>query len=915
MLKNTLKSTVSSFVIYLSILLPVNAMSDDDSVELDNSTLSSSSHVNEEPFDEYKKRITEKYKHAKALELGRGIERNIDEAKKIYTELIDEANDAKSSLRLGMLYEKDKNFTEALKNYKHAWKNSDGSTYLKAAMKCAEFYEKGLATIQYLPEAIRIYDQIASHSKEDIYTAEAIYRVGFIMQFNPKFGKKFKRNYKDAAELGNKEAQFLMGCARKSRPNKTKAINWFKKASDQGYVPARLALIEMALKGHIAGQRQENTFNAFRSVYEDVLFKQQWTSYFRFNEPQNTEEAFQLFKTNINTRNIEVFLTNPSYCRGHREYISLLQLASAKGHPWAAFTLGQMCEKGRHSIAPNPEKAFRFYLQAAQRRHPRAMFSLAEAYKHGRGTPKSFSEAFTWLRRAALAGHPEAIKKHKELFYFLLPESLRTDYEGDSFNPHDHDFSVIASLYSHPGFGPAMMTHWNKLLNSPNQEEMGDISRFIIENRRALEISEDSDFFIEVLGKKAISENVVDPKSPFKVWPALLQKRAVPVDLRGLTQELPLWESEGRRWRFNPTRLDDFGNEIQINPNTVPEIAQNDLRDALDKIQTKLTENQETIQSEMDEITKVHNKDIPIPFEDLRTFALGYNGRSFLMNSLSKKSIEGAQLKCVLNYIRSFSDEGEGLSSREEKLITFLMSIKACEIGQESGLTSYYQVYVPTPFKYSVTGDLFSHDRSEIQASKYVFVSLMKEVVDSILNTDNRFMRDICKERNVPQLSHQALYLKTLIGDKIGVPLCRFDPSTGLLTDGLLALSKEGGLRHFYEYILTNENLWKEVESKINQAVLTGNTYLKLRELTAQWTYKDDEDGTPQITRNGVLELLVKVELFEEVLQEASTGSACSSSSSSTLGGSADDGAGSDDYATPNIKRQRTKTGHQRGAI
>lgn len=143
MLKNTLKSTVSSFVIYLSILLPVNAMSDD-----------------EEPFDEYKKRITEKYKHAKALELGRGIERNIDEAKKIYTELIDEANDAKSSLRLGMLYEKDKNFTEALKNYKHAWKNSDGSTYLKAAMKCAEFYEKGLATIQYLPEAIRIYDQI-----------------------------------------------------------------------------------------------------------------------------------------------------------------------------------------------------------------------------------------------------------------------------------------------------------------------------------------------------------------------------------------------------------------------------------------------------------------------------------------------------------------------------------------------------------------------------------------------------------------------------------------------------------------------------------------------------------------------------------------------------------------------------------
>lgn len=915
MLKNTLKSTVSSFVIYLSILSPVNAMSDDDSVELDSPTLSSSSHVNEESFDEYKKRITEKYKHAKALELGQGIERNIDEAKKIYTELIDEANDAKSSLRLGRLHEKDKNFTEALKNYKHAWKNSDGSTYLKAAMKCAEFYEKGLATIQYLPEAIRIYDQIASHSKEDIYTAEAIYRVGFIMQFNPKFGKKFKRNYKDAAELGNKEAQFLMGCARRSRADKTKAINWFEKAARQGYIPAHIALMEMALKGHIKGKCEEHVLSSFKEIYQIPRFKQQWTNFFGLSEPQNAEDAFQLFKTNINTGNIETLISAPYRNQDSRQYISLLNLASEKGHPWAAFTLGQICEKGGYSIAPNPEKAFHFYLQAAQRRYHRAMFSLAEAYKHGRGTPKSFSEAFTWLRRAALVGHPEAITKQKELFCFLLPESLRTDYEGDSFNPHDHDFSVIASLYSHPDSGQAMMTHWNNLLKSPNQEEMGDISHFIIENRRALEISEDSDFFIEVLGKNVISENIVDPKSPFKVWPTLLQKRAVPVDVRGLTQDLPLWESEGRRWRFNPARLDDFGKEIQIDPTTVPEITQNDLGDALDKIQTKLTENPEAIQSALDEITKVHNGDIPLPFEDLRTFALGYNGRSFLMSSLSKDSIEGAQLKCVLNYIRSFSDEGEGLSSREVKLITFLMSVKACEIGQESGLTSYYQVYVPTPFKYSVTGDLFSHDRSEIQASKYVFVSLMKEIVDSILNTDNRFMKDICKERNVPQLSHQALYLKTLIGDKIGVPLCRFDPSTGCLTDGLLALSKEGGLRHFYEYILTNENLWKEVESKINQAVLTGNTYLKLSTLTNQWTYKDDENSTPQITRNGVLELLDKVGLFEEVPQEAFTGSACSSSSP-TLGGSADDGTASDNgNDTPKGKRQRTTAGYQGGAI
>lgn len=918
MLKIILKSTASSFVIYLSILSPLSAMLDDD---LENTTLLSSSSVCGHSEDDHK---NDSDTHGKDLELGRnGIAQNLDEAEKIYKRFLDISPAGKIRLRLGRVYEKKKNFKDAFRIYAEAWSDSD-ETYDKAGLKYADCLEKGLGTEQDLTQAYSTYERIISNKSRDAKNAEALYRSGFLIQVNPgepEFEERFKRFYKGAAELGSKEAQFLMGHARKSRENKTKAINWFKKAADQGYAPAHIALIEMALKGHIVGQDEAATFNDFQKLYKFPQFNSHWMNFFKLSEPQNAEEAFQLFKKHISTGTIEGFLASVYVNQDSRQYISFLKLASEKRHPLAIFKLGQLYEEGCASLDPDPEQAFRFYLGAAQRRHAGAMFKVAEAYKHGRGTPKSFSWAFKWFQTAAITGHSEAIKKQKELFCFLLPESLRTDYEGDSFNPHDHDIPGIASLYNRPDFRQAIMTHWNNLLNSPNRKEMRDISNFIIENRRALEISEDSDFFLEVLGKKAISENSVDPKSPFKVWPALLQKRAVPVDIRSLTQDFPLWESEGRRWHFNPARLEDFGKEIQIDPTSVPEIKPNDLSDALDKIQTKLTENPEAIQNALDEITKIHNGDIPLPFEDLRTFTLGYNGRSFLMSSLSKDSIEGAQLKCVLKYIKAFSDEGEGLSSREVKLINFLMSVRACEIGQESGLTSYYQVYVPTPFKYSVTGDLFSHDHPEIQPSKYFFVSLMKEVVDSILNTDNRFMKSICKVRgNVPQLSHQALYLKTLIGDKIGVPLCRFDPSTACLTDSLLALSKEDALRHFYEHILTNKNLLKEVESKINQAVLTGNTYLKLKYLTNQWTYKDDEDGTPQITRNGVLELLSKVGLFEEVLQEAFTGPTCSSSSN--LGGLTDD-----EKDTPNIKRQRgkadtqknkrqrTRTGHQSGAI
>ena len=82
-----------------------------------------------------------------------------------------------------------------------------------------------------------------------------------------------------------------MGHARKFRPNKTKAINWFKKAADQGYAPAHIALIEMALKGHIVGQDEAATFNDFQKLYKFPQFNSHWMNFFKLSESQNAENA------------------------------------------------------------------------------------------------------------------------------------------------------------------------------------------------------------------------------------------------------------------------------------------------------------------------------------------------------------------------------------------------------------------------------------------------------------------------------------------------------------------------------------------------------------------------------------------------------------------------------------------------
>ena len=114
-------------------------MLDDDSNEYSHVTATS------ESSEDWEKR----YQHAKALELGRGVERHIDEAKEIYKDLINGTTDVRANLRLGMLYEKDRNFTEALRNYEEARKNPDGITNEKAGMKCADFYEKGLGCVHF----------------------------------------------------------------------------------------------------------------------------------------------------------------------------------------------------------------------------------------------------------------------------------------------------------------------------------------------------------------------------------------------------------------------------------------------------------------------------------------------------------------------------------------------------------------------------------------------------------------------------------------------------------------------------------------------------------------------------------------------------------------------------------------------
>ncbi len=716
------------------------------------------------------------------------------------------------------------------------------------------------------------------------------------------FNSAIFRLYFRAGKLGYPPAIDKVGAVYRNC-SFSNAFDWFRSGSLSGYQQAAFMqkqLFHFLIPETLRGAYEDASFNPQKhdipgviSLYRQSGHKEAMKAHWNalLNSP-NREVV----------RDISFFIQENSEALGIKENSELFLKILSK----------------ETDKTPHPAQAFRRYLEEARQGNLEAMYIVAEAYKNGHGVQKHFASAFKVFRAAALRGHQEALCKQQQLFHFLIPEALRVAHGGDYFDPRKHDIPMLISLYRRTDSQQMIMNYWDTLLNSPDREEMRDISSFILENYKTLGISEESDLFLEVVGKKALSEDITDPKNPFIVWPALLQKRAVPVDVSSLVPEAPFWVAEDQHWRFNPARLEAFGQNVHIDPETVKPITAEHLIEDFAKIQAKLMmspglsheiaeellqpaqqdmgENPEDpqgpvqqnidieepldpVQRAIGEITKVSNGGVPLTFEQLKIYALGHNRNSFFLDTLFKDSVAAAQLKAALFYISSFSDEGGNpLSKREKQLIRFVMAVKACAIGQESGLTDYYQLYVPDDLKYEVTGDLFSHDPLPIQRSKHIFIRIMQEVVDSILNTDNSFMQRVCGVTGkVPQLSHQALYLKTLIGDKISVPFCRFDPSTNCLVDPLLTLAKEETLRHFYEYILKDETLVKEVKNKINQAVLTGNTYLQLKELTHQWTYMDDENATPSITREGVMELFIKVGLVEEAFPRPAVPSSSSS--------------------------------------
>lgn len=95
--------------------------------------------------------------------------------------------------------------------------------------------------------------------------------------------------------------------------------------------------------------------------------------------------------------------------------------AAELGDAEAQYQLGVHYLRGL-GVAPDPEKAFDWFLAAALQGHVPAQVSVARRYAAGAGVGKDDLQAYAWLYLAASSGDPSAIRQ-RDLMEKSLTES------------------------------------------------------------------------------------------------------------------------------------------------------------------------------------------------------------------------------------------------------------------------------------------------------------------------------------------------------------------------------------------------------------------------------------------------------------------------------------------------------------
>ena len=200
--------------------------------------------------------------------------------------------------------------------------------------------------------------------------------------------------FRKAADQGHTDAQFRLGFMYENgytgvgKDYKT-AVEWLSKAADQGHADAQWKLAAMYEHGLGVGKDYKMAVDFYRKA---------------------ADQGHEFAQYNLG----EMYANGRGVAKEEKMGVKWFRKAADQGHTDAQNRLGDMYYFGR-VVSEDYVTALVWYRKAADQGHAVAQANLGWMYEQGRGVAKDMNKAVEWYRKAAAQGNEEAKDRLKKL--------------------------------------------------------------------------------------------------------------------------------------------------------------------------------------------------------------------------------------------------------------------------------------------------------------------------------------------------------------------------------------------------------------------------------------------------------------------------------------------------------------------
>ena len=202
--------------------------------------------------------------------------------------------------------------------------------------------------------------------------------------------------YRKAAEQGYAWSQYRLAfcylCGEGTEKDEAQAVKWFSRAAEQGHAAAQFSLGVCYENGEGTAKNNTEAVRWYRKAAQQGHMKAQYcVGYaYGFGEGIGKDAA---------------------------EAVKWFRKAAEQGHARSQYELGA-CYRSGSGVPRDDGEAVKWYRKAADQGDMWGAFYLADCYAHGIGVPKDKTEALKWFQVADKHGHPWAKEQIKQLSWY-----------------------------------------------------------------------------------------------------------------------------------------------------------------------------------------------------------------------------------------------------------------------------------------------------------------------------------------------------------------------------------------------------------------------------------------------------------------------------------------------------------------